>query len=339
MLIRSKAPLRISFAGGGTDVSPYTEEHGGLVLNATIDKYTYASLQFSDTPFVTVESLDYDVIAKYDVDKPLPYDGRLDLVNAVINRLIPENNTQGLQVFMHTDAPPGSGLGSSSSLVVSLIGLFQQWRHLPLTNYEIAELAYEIERVDMGIQGGRQDQYAATFGGFNFIEFDKNATIVNPLRIPAEAMNELNYNLLLCYTGKTRLSAGIIKTQVRNYEQHNATVLQAMAELKAIAVAMKNALLQGRLTEFGGLLDDAWQNKQKMARQISNPFIDELYATAIKEGALGGKITGAGGGGFMFFYCPFRRKHHIAAALEKLGAHVVNFHFDSQGLQAWEVRE
>lgn len=339
MLIRSKAPLRISFAGGGTDVSPYTEEQGGLVLNVTIDKYSYATLQFSDAPHITVQSLDYDVIAKYDVDKPLPYDGRLDLVKAVINRLTPEDSTQGLSVFMHTDAPPGSGLGSSSSLVVCLIGLFQQWRHLPLTNYDIAELAYEIERVDMQIRGGRQDQYAATFGGFNFIEFTKEATIVNPLRIPQDTINELNYNLLLCYTGKTRLSAGIIQSQVRNYVRREETVLRAMDELKAIATAMKNALLQGRLNDFGALLHEAWRNKQKMAKQISPPFIQELYETARKEGALGGKISGAGGGGFMMVYCPFQHKHRVAAALERMGGRIVDFHFDFRGLQTWEVRE
>lgn len=338
MLIRSKAPLRISFAGGGTDVSPYTEEQGGLVLNVTIDKYSYATLQLSGAPHITVQSLDYDVIAKYDVDKPLPYDGRLDLVKAVINRLTPEDSTQGLDVFMHTDAPPGSGLGSSSSLVVCLIGLFQQWRHLPLTNYDVAELAYDIERVDMAIQGGRQDQYAATFGGFNFIEFAKDATIVNPLRIPPETVNELNYNLLLCYTGKTRLSAGIIQAQVNNYVHREEEVLRAMGELKTIATAMKNALLQGHLHDFGALLHEAWLNKQKMAKQISPPFIQELYATARQEGALGGKISGAGGGGFMMVYCPFQRKHRVAAALERMGARVVDFHFDFRGLQTWEVR-
>ena len=339
MIIRSRAPLRISFAGGGTDVSPYMEEQGGVVLNVTIDKYAYTSLQLSDTPHVTVQSLDYDIIAKYDLDIPLPYDGRLDLVKAVINRLSPKRNAQGLNVFMHTDAPPGSGLGSSSSLVVSLVGLFQRWLHLPLTNYDIAELAYEIERVDMQIQGGRQDQYATTFGGVNFIEFSQEATIVNPLRIPAESLYELNYNLLLCYTGKTRLSAGIINSQVNNYIHRETAVLQAMEELKSIAKAMKDNLLQGRLNDFGALLHEAWINKQKMAREISTPYIQELYAKARKHGALGGKISGAGGGGFMMVYCPFERKHAVAEAIEKMGAKVVDFHFDLNGMQTWNVQK
>jgi len=339
MLIRSKAPLRISFCGGGTDVSPYLEERGGVVLSATIDKYAYATLRPRDDLSITVRSLDYNFVAKYNLDEVLPYDGNLDLVKAVINHLNKGNNTKGLDFFLHSDAPPGSGLGSSSAIVVSLIGLFKHWLHLPLTNYEIAELAYKIERIDMGIKGGKQDQYAATFGGFNFIDFYKEATIVNPLRIPADVLNELHYNLLLCYTGKTRLSAGIIDTQVRNYVQRKEEVARAMDELKAITIEMKNALLRGQLTEFGALLHDAWENKKKMAQQISNPFIDQLYETARKNGALGGKVSGAGGGGYMFFYCPFDRKHLVAEALEKMGAQVVDFNFDFYGLQTWEVRE
>jgi len=339
MFIRSKAPLRISFCGGGTDVSPYLEERGGIVLSATIDKYAYATLRPRDDRIITVRSLDYNFVAKYNLDEPLPYDGNLDLVKAVINRLNKGSNTQGFEFFLHSDAPPGSGLGASSAVVVSLIGLFKHWLHLPFTNYEIAELAYKIERVDMGIKGGKQDQYAATFGGFNLIEFYRDATIVNPLRISADILNELHYNLLLCYTGKTRLSAGIIDAQVRNYMQRKEDVVRAMDELKDITIKMKNALLRGQLTEFGALLHDAWENKKKMAQQISNPFIDEIYEVARKNGALGGKISGAGGGGYMFFYCPFDRKHLVAGALEKMGIQLVNFNFDFYGLQTWEVRE
>lgn len=338
MIIRSKAPLRISFAGGGTEVEPYLSERGGVVLSTTIDKYAYGSLRFRGDRQITVTSLDYDIVAKYRLDEPLAYNGKLDLVKAVIRRLNRENNDQGLDFFLHSDAPPGSGLGSSSTMVVALIGLFKHWLHLPLTNYEIADLAYQIERVDLGIKGGKQDQYAATFGGFNFIEFYKDATIVNPLRVPPDVLNELHYNLLLCYTGKTRLSARIIETQVEGYVQRREDVVRAMDELKRITIAMKNALLQGRLNDFGSLLHQAWMNKKKMAPQISDLHIDELYETARKHGALGGKISGAGGGGYMFFYCQFDRKHIVAEQLERLGAQVVDFNFDFHGLQTWEVR-
>jgi len=338
LIFRSRAPLRISFGGGGTEVEPYLSERGGVVLNTTIDRYAYGTLRLRDDRQISITSLDYDLVARYKLDEPLPYDGNLDLVKAVVRRLGGAKNDQGLELFLHSDAPPGSGLGSSSTVVVALIGLFQHWRHLPLTNYEIADLAYQIERVDMGIKGGKQDQYAATFGGFNFIEFTRDATIVNPLRVPWDTLNELHYNLLLCYTGQTRLSARIIDTQVDRYVQRQEDVLQAMDELKQVATELKNALLRGKLDDFGALLDTAWANKKKMAAQISDPHIDELYETARQHGALGGKITGAGGGGYMFFYCQFGKKHRVAEQLERLGAQIVDFSFDLRGLQTWEVR-
>jgi D-glycero-alpha-D-manno-heptose-7-phosphate kinase len=337
MIIRSKAPLRISFCGGGTDVSPYKDEYGGVVLSATIEKYAYGSLRLREDRNITVTSLDYDIVAKYHLDDDMHYDGELDLVKAVIKNL---NNgfKQGFDFFLHSDAPPGSGLGSSSTMVVALIGLLKHLQRLPLTNYEIAELAFHVERRDLGIQGGMQDQYAAAFGGFNFIEFGPSSVVVNPLRIDADVINELEYRLLLCYTGRTRLSANIITTQVEAYVKKEEEVLKAMAEMKKITIELKNALLQARLDDFGCLLHEAWIHKKKMARQITNSTIDALYDTARNHGALGGKILGAGGGGYLLLYCPFDKKHIISAELEKLGGQVVEFTFDRHGLQTWEVR-
>lgn len=337
MIIRSKAPLRISFAGGGTDVSPFPEERGGVVLSATIDKYAYGSLRLRDDREITVRSLDYDMMAKYHLDEELPYNGELDLVKAVMRKLNGEQK-QGYDIFLHSDAPPGSGLGSSSTMVVALLGLFRHLKRLPLTSYEIAELAYRIERSELGIQGGMQDQYAAAFGGFNFIEFGATAVVVNPLRIDKDTINELEYNLLLCYTGRTRLSANIITTQVAGYTGRDPVVLDAMDELKDITIELKNALLQRRLTEFGLLLHEAWINKKKLASQITNPQIDALYAAAREHGALGGKILGAGGGGYLLLYCEFDKKHIIAEKLEQLGGQVVEFTFEHHGLQTWEAR-
>jgi D-glycero-alpha-D-manno-heptose-7-phosphate kinase len=337
MIIRSKAPLRISFAGGGSDISPYKDEYGGIVLNATIDKYAYGSLRLREDRNITVTSLDYDIVAKYHLDDDMSYDGELDLVKAVIKNLN-AGYKHGFDFFLHSDAPPGSGLGSSSTMVVALIGLLKHWQHLPLTNYEIAELAYRIERTDLGIQGGMQDQYASVFGGFNFIEFGPSAVIVNPLRIDVEVINELEYNLLLCYTGRTRLSANIITSQVEAYVKKEQDVLAAMEELKKITIEMKNALLQGRTNDFGALLHQAWENKKKMAKQITNPVIDELYEVAQNHGAVGGKILGAGGGGYLLFYCEFDKKHIVAEKLEKLGGQIVEFTFEQRGLQTWEVK-
>ncbi len=336
MIIRSKAPLRISFAGGGTDISPYVEERGGVVLSATIDKYAYGTLRSRADRNISVQSLDYDIVAKYHLDDDMNYDGELDLVKAVIKNM---NNgyKHGLEFFIHSDAPPGSGLGSSSTMVVALIGLLKHLQRLPATNYELAELAYKIERKDLDIKGGMQDQYAAVFGGFNFIEFGASAVIVNPLRIAPDILNELEYNLLLCYTGTTRLSANIIKSQIESYTSKNQNVLHAMDELKKITIELKNALLQGRLDNFGRLLHEAWLNKKQMARQITNPNIDALYQTAKENGALGGKILGAGGGGYLLLYCEFDKKHIIAEKLENLGGQIVEFTFDYHGLQTWEV--
>jgi len=337
-MIRSKAPLRISFCGGGTDISPYLDEYGGVVLSATIDKCAYGTLRVRSDSQVQVQSLDYDLIANYRLDSALEYNGELDLVKAVINNLNGHSKT-GLDFFIHSDAPPGSGLGSSSTMVVALIGLLKHWHHLPLTNYEIARIAYKIERRELAIAGGMQDQYAATFGGFNFIEFGRDAVVVNPLRIDPATINELEYNLLLVYTGRTRLSSNIIQSQVQSYESKEQGVLEAMDEIKAITVQMKNALLQARLRDFGTLLHDAWVHKKKMAKQITTPEIDALYAAARQRGALGGKILGAGGGGYLLVLCEFGTKHLIAEEMERMGAQVVDFRFVQHGLQTWEVNE
>ncbi len=336
MIIRSKAPLRISFCGGGTDISPYMEEYGGVVLSATIDKCAYGSLRLRSDSQLRVQSLDYDLIANYHLTNELEYNGELDLVKAVVNNLNGHSKT-GMDFFIHSDAPPGSGLGSSSTMVVALIGLLRHWHHLPLTNYEIARIAYKIERQELGIAGGMQDQYAATFGGFNYIEFGNNAVIVNPLRIEAATIAELEYNLLLVYTGRTRLSSNIIKSQVESYVNKEHGVLEAMAEIKEITVEMKNALLQARLRHFGTLLHRAWVNKKMMAKQITNPEIDALYAAARQHGALGGKILGAGGGGYLLLLCEFGTKHLVAKEMEQMDAQPVDFRFVQHGLQTWEV--
>jgi len=338
MLIRAKAPLRISFAGGGTDVPPYPEKEGGCVLNATINKYAYGTLRPRKDRQIKVESVDFGISVNYDVDEELIYDGKLDLVKAAIKKLEGQDST-GFDLFLHSDAPPGTGLGSSSTVMVALVGLLKEFKNMPLTDYEIANLAYIIERKELGIKGGLQDQYAATFGGFNFIEFLKDRVIVNPLKISQDVINELEHNLLLCYTGKTRLSARIIEDQVSRYEHREEETLQAMRNLKEIAIGMKNALLQRRLNEFGKMLHYAWENKKRMSDSISNSEIEKMYEEARKAGALGGKITGAGGGGYMLLYCQFEKKHKVAERLKKMGGTITDFAFDPYGLQTWRVNE
>lgn len=336
MIVRAKAPLRISFAGGGTDVPPYPKERGGVVLSATMNKYVYSSLVPLRTTEVKVHSLDYDITVKYEKEEDLQYNGELDLVKSVLKNM--KIIGKGVEIYLGSDAPPGSGLGASSTMVVSLIGLFKHWLNKPLTNYEIADLAYQIERVDLGIKGGLQDQYAATFGGFNFIEFFNDAIIVNPLKILDDVVDELNYNLLLCYTGRRRLSANIIEEQINGFVKGKKDVVQAMDELKNVTIRMKNALLQARIDDFGKLLHYAWESKKKMASKITTPFIDEMYEAASKKGALGGKILGAGGGGYLLVYVPFNKRHVVAQELERLGGQIVNFDFEFRGLRSWEIR-
>jgi D-glycero-alpha-D-manno-heptose-7-phosphate kinase len=336
MPIRAKVPLRISFAGGGTDVPPFPEQEGGCVLSATINRYAFGTLNPRADQQICIHSLDYGLSVTYNTEDTLAYDGKLDLVKAAIRKLGVSNGA-GFDLFLHSEATPGSGLGSSSAMMVALVGLMKEFRNLPLTDYEIADLAYVIERRELGIQGGLQDQYAATFGGCNYIEFLPDRVIVNPLKISADVINELQYNLLLCYTGQIRLSAHIIEDQVARYERGEADSIHALRELKCLTVEMKNALLRRKLDDFGAMLHDEWQTKKKMSNRISSPELDSLYVAARNEGALGGKILGAGGGGYMLLYCQFGAKHRVAQRLTELGCTVTDFGLEPLGLQTWRV--
>jgi D-glycero-alpha-D-manno-heptose-7-phosphate kinase len=338
MKIRAKAPLRISFAGGGTDVPPYPERNGGCVLNATIDSFAWGSLRPRQDGRIRLASADFDLLLEYTTQSEMLLDGQLDLVKAVINRC-GAKDSGGFEIFLHSDAPPGSGLGSSSALIVALVGLIKEFKNIRLTQYEIAESAYRIERHDLGIQGGLQDQYAATFGGFNFMEFYGDRVVINPLRVNPEVLNELEHNLLLCYTGQTRRSDRIIEDQTQRFESGNADTVDALAQQKQLALDMKNALMRHKLGDFGDLLHSAWEAKRRISTKISNPLIEEMYAEARKHGALGGKITGAGGGGFILFYCQFEDKIRVAEALMKVGAVPKEFAFEGAGLQTWRVHD
>ncbi len=338
MKIRAKAPLRVSFAGGGTDVPPYPQLYGGCVLNATIDNFAWGSLHPRTDGITRIASADLGIEVEFNADEEVCLDGKMDLAKAVIRRL-DGLNREGCEIFLHSEAPPGSGLGSSSALVVTLVGLVREYKRLPLGNYELADTAYVIEREDLKISGGLQDQYAAAFGGFNYIEFQKDRVIVNPLRIHRSTINELEHNLLLCFTGNTRHSNNIIDDQTSRLLANEKATLLGLSDQKALAVEMKNALLTGKLVHFGELLDCAWNAKKKMSDRISTPQIDELYEEARKKGAIGGKVTGAGGGGYMMFYCEFEKKHRVAEQLRKMGALATEFAFDFKGLQTWRTDE
>lgn len=336
MLIRAKAPLRISLAGGGTDVPPFPEREGGCVLSTTINRYAWGTLRPRQDPEIHITSLDFGVYQSYGSHRELTFDGQLDLAKAAIKQLIGADDV-GFDLFLHSDAPPGSGLGSSSAMIVALVGLLKEFRNLPLTDYEIAALAWRIEREDLGIQGGLQDQYAAAFGGFNFIEFLADRVVVNGLKISRDILNELEYNLMLCDTGGTRLSGHIIEDQVARYERQEADSIAALRSLKALTIDMKNAILNRRLDLVGDLLDAEWHQKKRMSTRISNDHLDGLYQLAREHGALGGKVTGAGGGGYMLLYCPFERKHAIREAMQTAGCRIDEVALEADGLQTWRV--
>ena len=310
--IRSRAPLRLSFGGGGTDVEPFVSEKGGSVINATIGRYAYGSLEPREDDLIKIKSLDLDLTASYKTNEIYSFDGKIDLATAVINFFKPE---RGADISLYCEAPPGSGLGSSSTVMVALIGLFKEWLGKSYTDYEIAELAYKLERIDLGLEGGKQDQYACSFGGFNFIEFEKDYTIVNPLKIRSDVINELECCSVLAYTGGTRVSANIISDQKKRYEKGQN--LDKLEKTKQMSVEIKNDLLKGDFSSFGNNLNKAWRLKKQFSDKISSADIDNIYETAINNGALGGKITGAGGGGFLYFFCDYERKHQVIEALKK----------------------
>lgn len=342
MIIRARAPLRLGLAGGGTDVSPYCDLYGGLVLNATIDKYAYTILE----PLEAQDGLTFTATDKQEswhgeTAPDVPLDGRLELHKGVYNRIVREFNggvPLPLRMTTHTDAPPGSGLGSSSTLVVSMIKAFVEWLNLPLGEYDIARLAFEIERHDVGLSGGRQDQYAATFGGFNFMEFHpEDRVVVNPLRIKNWITSELEASLLLYFGGVSRDSARIIDEQTGNVKAKDTTAIDAMHALKDEAVAMKENLLKG---DFDGLVQSmhaGWEAKKRMARSITNPLIESSYDLAKQAGMRAGKISGAGGGGFMMMLVDPVRRMDVIRALSGTQGQIFNCHFTEIGTQGWKI--
>ena len=341
MIVRARAPLRLGLAGGGTDVSPYCDTYGGYVLNATIDRYAYAVIKTLDEPFVRFVSTDQQTEKIKTIAEPLIINGKFNLHKAVNNEMIKRYNAGKpipLELSTFCDAPAGSGLGSSSTLVVVMIRAFAELLNLPLDDYTIAQLAFKIERVDCGLQGGRQDQYAATFGGFNFMEFyADDRAVINTLRIKNWIICELETSLLLFYTGVSRESAKIIADQSSNVKSGLTDAVEAMHGIKHEALAMKEFLLKG---EFDGIVESmrlGWENKKRSAKTVSNPYIDEIYNAALDAGALAGKVSGAGGGGFMMFFIPLDKRMDVVRALGKFKGQFNNCHFTKHGTEAWRI--
>ena len=339
MLIRSKAPLRLGLAGGGTDVSPYSDLYGGGILNATINLYAYATIEPTDEGKIRFETADGSQVKIFNSNCEIIPEGVFDIHAGIYNRILRNYPDKKLSFRLITslDAPQQSGLGTSSTLAVAILGAFVEWLKLPLGEYDIAQMAYEIERFDLGMAGGKQDQYSATFGGINFMEFYKDKVIVNPLRIKDSYLDELSHNLVLYYTDTSRLSSQIIQRQQQNVLDQDDTAIEAMHQLKNQAIMMKEALLRGNIDEIGKILDFGWKYKKQMATGITNAGLDELYKTAIENGSTGGKISGAGGGGYMFFYCPGNTRFQVIESLKKFGGHTERYEFTDDGLVTWTL--
>ncbi|HPB89102.1 MAG TPA: dehydrogenase [Bacteroidales bacterium] len=343
MLYRSKAPFRLGIAGGGTDVSPYSDIYGGAILNVTIDRFAYATIRPTSDGIVRFVHINDDIVKEFVAAPRIEPCEPLVLQCGIYNSIVSKyngGNPLSFELTTSMDVPSGSGLGTSSTLVVAILGAFVEWLKLPLGKYDIARYAYEIERIDLKMAGGKQDQYAATFGGVNFMEFkDYDRVIVNPLSIKDAVMQEWALNTILIFTDKRRDSSRIIEQQVSNVKSNRSDSVEAMHKVKEEAFRIKNCLLQDNLREMGEALNTSWTNKKKMADNISNEHIDKIYDIALANGALGGKISGAGGGGFMFFYCPDNSCYRVKAALTamKLGE-IYDFQFCKEGLTTWSVK-
>lgn len=342
MIVHSKAPFRIGLAGGGTDVSPYSDEFGGAVLNATLNLYATTTLIPRNDGKIVLKATNLDKVITLSSTAMLEINGELDLQKGVYNRIVKEFSKTPLSFELITamDVGSGSGLGTSSTLVVSIIGAFVEWLKLPLGDHDIAQLAFSIEREDLKMAGGKQDQYAATFGGINFIEFfAENQVIVNPLRVRDEWIETLQNNLILFYTKTSRESAKIIEVQAENVVQKQEKPINAMHFLKEHAFEMKAAISKGDLTGVGQLLDKSWQQKKQMAKGISTSEIDRIYDAVMNAGAIGGKISGAGGGGFMIIYVDQNLKTSVIEALHQFQGEIFPYVFCKEGLLTWSEDE
>lgn len=339
-IVHAKAPLRLGLAGGGTDVSPYSDEFGGQVLNATISLYTHCHIEEGTGAEAEFCAADRGSRARLEA-APETNDLALTLHRAVYRRVVRDflgGEAPPLKITTYSDAPPGSGVGSSSSLVVAMLKAYAEYLRLPLGEYELAQLAYHIERVDCCLAGGKQDQYAAAFGGFNFMEFGpKDRVIVSPLRLRRDYVDDLETRLLLYYTGRSRESAAIIEKQIDATRTNQAGAIEAMHALKRAALEMKEALLRGQIIKVLELLGASWQAKKRMADGISNSRIELAAQAATQAGALGLKVSGAGGGGFMVVAVEPPNRYNVFRALERLGGGVFAFSFVDHGVESWQT--
>jgi len=337
IIARSKSPVRISFGGGGSDLTHYfTQNSGGAVVNSTISLYTHATLIKNDNKKIVIHSEDLGItLEEDDLKSALEKKGDLGLIMSIIELINPKF---GFELHIRSDFPVGSGLGGSAVVMSAIIGCFNEFRIDKWNNYEMAEMAYQAERLSFNISGGWQDQYATVFGGVNFMEFRKNRNLIHPLKIDNDILLELKENLILCDTCSTHVSSDIHKDQKKQLIDQKS-INKLVSTNVDLTYEIRDSLLRGDLSGIGKYLDKAWTHKRKYSSKISNERLDNIYNTALKYGALGGKLLGAGGGGFFIFYCDPTKSRTLKRKLELLNTKIVNFEFEQNGLVSWKVRK
>ncbi len=336
MMIRSKAPFRVSFGGGGTDMAPYCIEHGGCVINTTIDRHVYTTLIPRHDKKIHVHSINLNKEITFDIGDT-DYSTEFELFKGIINVLEVKD---GFDIITYSELPAGSGMGGSSSLSVALIGALNRYYKSGLSKQDIAQKAYYVERVELKQKGGYQDQFAAAYGGLNFIEFSDVVKVI-PINATEEMINEFQYRLILCYVGGSHFSSEIQDEVLKSYKIEKKSYMEVMQDLKDVAHSMRNIVESkntNRLNEFGELLHKGWLAKKSLSTKISNKKIENFYLTSRNFGILGGKLLGAGGGGHLLLFSDFNKKYVVIQELEKIGGKIINFHFNPKGLEVWEIR-
>ena len=332
---RSRAPVRISFGGGGSDLTHYFANENGAVINSAISLYSHATLHVRDDEKIVIHSRDIgETFCADNLESTMQQKGRFGLIQALLKTIHPDF---GFELYLHSDFPMKSGLGGSAVVAAAVLGCFNQFRQDMWDHHELAELAYQAERLYLGIEGGWQDQYATVFGGFNFMEFRIDQNIVHPLRIDTDTLLELEESLILCDTGTTHDSGDIHQDQRQQMQQDH--IRQQVKTNVELTYRMRNQLLRGKLLQFGHSLHEAWYYKRQFSARISTARLDDIYDSALKHGAIGGKLLGAGGGGFFIFYVPPFRKHDLMTNLEQAGLKIRSFRFEPEGLRSWTARE
>lgn len=330
MLLIARAPVRISFGGGGTDLPAYYNQFGGMVVSTAINRYVYTFISMGASQALQIISSDFRVFYRHEAGTEFSTDGELGLAKAVLREF---GSTEGLDVFVASQIPPGTGLGGSGAVAVSMITALANWNGRKLTKIETAELACDIGINKLHLPSGKQDEYGATMGGLNHIVFTKDGTTVTPVASPPGTLDTFQRRLMLFYTGKSRDSGKILSDQSKASREQNPATLERMHKIKALGHDVLRALSEGRLDDFADLLHQSWLQKRGVNRDISNDQIDVAYDTARQKGALGGKITGAGGGGFMMLYCHEEHQAEVTRSLQALGLARMDFRFDFDGAQ------